>query len=83
MKSMLSISLIGLSLTLATALPSFAKEVTGPRGGTASGSGFVVPNRMGGYTGSGSGSYTTPKGGTGMGQVRFQTNGQGQRHLRR
>ncbi len=76
MKSILSLSLIGLVVGL-SALPASAREITGPRGGAASGSGIVVPNRQGGYTGTGQGSFAAPNGGTGSGQGQFKTNGAG------
>lgn len=74
MKTALILSFIGLTCTLTT-VPVSA-QVTGPRGGTASGNGAIVPNRQGGYSGYGQGNVTGPQGGTANGQVRFQTNGQ-------
>jgi hypothetical protein len=60
-------------------LPATAgqKTVTGPKGGTATGSGAIVPNRQGGYSGTGQGSFQGANGASGSAQGQFKSNGQG------
>lgn len=76
MKSLLSIACVGVAIVLSS-LPASAREVTGPRGNSASGNAVVTPNRVGGYNVSGQGSFKGVNGTTGSGQVRILTNGQG------
>jgi len=76
-QSSLAVSLIGVAIVLSTVIPASARQVTGPRGSNASGTGVVVPNRQGGYTGNGQGTANGVNGSTANGQGRFQTNGQG------
>jgi len=71
-----------LSLTLALGLatmgmsnPANAKTVTGPKGSTATGSGVVVPNRQGGYTGAAEGKVNGVNGTSANGKGKVTTDG--------
>lgn len=76
MKSLLSMTCLGCAIVLSS-LPANAREVTGPRGNSASGTAVTVPNRQGGYTGYRQGTVNGVNGGSANGQIQFRTNGQG------
>jgi hypothetical protein len=78
MKSLFTTALVAATL-VSLSLPATAgqKTVTGPKGGTATGSGAIVPNRQGGYSGTGQGSFQGANGASGSAQGQFKSNGQG------
>lgn len=72
---LIALSFICASLGFSS-LPA-AAQVTGPRGGTATGNRIVRPNPAGGTTSVGGSTVTGPNGGTSTGGYGVRTDGQG------
>jgi hypothetical protein len=76
MKSIVCLSLIGLSLALG-AFPASAREYLGPRGSTVNATSSKVANSQGGYTGVRRGQSIGINGGSANSNVVYKSNGQG------